>query len=72
MESTRTPEQTDIGLFWTDQPQLQINGYWRGIAEDQHLSLGGNARFFAMLLVGVSDSLIGCWDWSPHYVFWRP
>ena len=70
--SARTPEQTDIGLFWTDQPQLQVNGYWRGIAADQHLSLGGNARFFAMLLVAFSDSLIGCWDSKFHYAFWRP
>jgi hypothetical protein len=70
--STRTPEQTDIGVFWGDAPQVQANRFLRGIAMDQHLSLEQNARFFAMLNVGTSDAMIGCWDSKFHYVFWRP
>ena len=70
--STRTPEQTDIGVFWSDVPQLQVDRYWRGIAIDQRLSLEENARFFAMLTVARSDAAIGCWDAKFHYVFWRP
>jgi hypothetical protein len=70
--STRTPEQTDIGVFWSDVPQLQEDRYVRGIAVDQRLSLEENARFFAMLTVARSDALIGCWDAKFHYVFWRP
>ena len=70
--STRTPEQTDIGVFWSDVPQLQVDRYWRGISIDQHLSLEENARFFAMLNVARSDAAIGCWDAKFNYVFWRP
>ena len=70
--STRTPEQTDIGVFWSDVPQLQVDRYWRGISIDQNLSLEENARFFAMLNVARSDAAIGCWDAKFNYVFWRP
>ena len=70
--STRTPEQTDIGVFWSDQPMLQWNRAWRGIATTQQLSIEHEARFFAMLYMAVSDALIGCWDSKFHYVFWRP
>jgi hypothetical protein len=70
--STRTPEQTDIGVFWSDQPMLQWNRAWRGIATTQQLSIEPEARFFAMLYMAVSDAVIGCWDSKFHYAFWRP
>ena len=70
--STRTAEQTDIGLFWSDNPELQVDRYWRGIAIAQRLSLEENARFFAMLTVARSDATIACWDAKFHYAFWRP
>jgi hypothetical protein len=70
--STRTPEQTDIGLFWSDNPELQVDRYWRRIAIDQGLSLEENARFFAMLTVARTDATIGCWDAKFQYAFWRP
>jgi hypothetical protein len=70
--SIRTPEQTDIGVFWSDVPELQVDRYWRGIAIDQHLSLEESARLFAMLTVARADAVIACWDAKFHYVFWRP
>ena len=69
---TRTPEQTDIGRFWSDQPMLQWNRAWRGISIGQGLSLLENARFFAMLSTASSDGLIACWDGKYEYMFWRP
>ena len=70
--STRTPGQTSIGLFWADQPLLQWNRAWRGIATDQGLSLEENARFFALLATVSADSCIACWDSKYFYNFWRP
>ena len=70
--STRTPEQTDLARFVSDQPMLQWNRAWRGISISQSLSLINSARFFAMLTSASSDALIACWDSKFFYSFWRP
>ena len=70
--STRTPEQTDLARFVSDQPMLQWNRAWRGISVAQQMSLVDNARFFAMLTTASSDALIACWDSKFFYNFWRP
>jgi hypothetical protein len=70
--SSRTPEQTDIGRFWSDQPILQWNRAWRSISINHNLSLADNARFFAMLSVAAADVIIACWDSKYTYNFWRP
>ena len=70
--STRTPEQTDIGRFWSDQPILQWNRAWRSISNEHGLSLQDNARFFAMLATATADAIIACWDSKFFYNFWRP
>lgn len=70
--STRTPEQTDIGRFWSDQPILQWNRAWRNISIEHGLSLQDNARFFAMLATASADAIIACWDSKFTYSFWRP
>lgn len=70
--SSRTPEQTDIGRFWADQPILQWNRAWRNISITHTLSLEDNARFFAMLATATADAIIACWDSKFTYNFWRP
>jgi hypothetical protein len=70
--STRTPEQTDIGRFWTDNPPLQWNRAWRALSAGSFLRLAENARYFAMLSTASADALIACWDAKFHYNFWRP
>jgi hypothetical protein len=67
-----TEEQKNIGRFWGDQPMLQWNRAWRGIALAQGLSGMDAARFFAMLSTASSDALIACWDAKYEYLFWRP
>jgi hypothetical protein len=67
-----TEEQKNIGRFWGDQPMLQWNRAWRGIALAQGLSGIDAARFFAMLSTASSDALIACWDGKYEYMFWRP
>ena len=71
-DSTRTAEQTDVAMFWGDQPMLQWNRAWRGISTDRGLSVLQNARLFAMLTTASSDALIACWDAKYQYMFWRP
>ena len=70
--SARTPEQTDLARFISDQPMLQWNRAWRGISVAQGMSLVDNTRFFAMLTTASADSLIACWDSKFFYTFWRP
>src|SRR5438552_11553250 len=70
--STRTPEQTDLARFISDQPMLQWNRVWRGISVSQGLNILDNARFFALLTTASSDALIACWDSKFFYNFWRP
>jgi hypothetical protein len=70
--STRTPEQTDLARFVSDQPMLQWNRAWRGISASVGLNLLDNARFFALLTTASSDALIACWDSKFFYNFWRP
>jgi hypothetical protein len=67
-----TDDQRDIGRFWGDQPMLQWNRAWRGIALARGLSGLDAARFFAMLTTASSDALIACWDAKFEYLFWRP
>lgn len=70
--STRTPDQTQIGLFWNPA----IWATWNRIAETAALghpgSLSGDARTFALLNTTLADSVIGFYDAKYTYAFWRP
>ena len=70
--SLRTPEQTDIARFWSDNPPLQWNRAWRALSVAKNLGLADNARYFAMLATASADALIACWDAKYFYNFWRP
>ena len=69
---TRTPEQTDIGWYYTDNPGAYGNRIIRQIAADQHLELADSARYFAQTYVTLADTFINCWDSKRYYNFWRP
>jgi hypothetical protein len=77
-ESTRTAEQTQIGLFWADNAGVSPTppGHWLDIAlrESKHrgLTLSENARLFAMLGVALADAAIVSWDAKFDDDFWRP
>jgi hypothetical protein len=70
--SQRTPEQTEIGMFYIEHPGRQLNRNIRGIATAKGLSVPDSARFFAQTYVTIADSLITCWGSKFHYNFWRP
>jgi PAP2 superfamily len=70
--TTRTPEQTEIGKFWS--PPIQ--NFWNQIAEElaaaHHTNLPTTARLFAALNLSFADSAIGFYDAKYTYQLWRP
>jgi len=68
----RTPDQTEIGLFWNGK----IWNYWNEIAQtsalDHALNLEESARLFALLNISLADSAIAFYQAKYFYQFWRP
>lgn len=60
--TVRTPEQTEIGLFWTDHAGRQYSQAFRALAVARNLNISDSARLFAMLFTTGADAGIGCWD----------
>jgi hypothetical protein len=63
-ESIRSPEQTEIALFWADGAGTATPpGHWNIIAQDvavaRRNTLQRNARLFALLNVAMADAAIG-------------
>jgi len=70
--STRTPEQTQIGLFWLESSPLAWNRIARSVSARRGLGLWENARLFGLLNLAQADGYIGSWDAKYHYSYWRP
>jgi hypothetical protein len=70
--SSRTPEQTDTALFWSENTPRQWNRTLRELAMSKGLNRVETARLLAMAFVSSADSLIVCLATKYHYVFWRP
>ena len=70
--SVRTAEQTEIGLFWADNPAAQYSRAFRGLVENQKLGTADAARLGAMSYVALADSATACMNAKYHYFFWRP
>ena len=70
--SARTPEQTEIGLFWIESSPLAWNRIARSVSASRGLDLWENARLFGLLNLAMADGYIGSWDTKYHYNFWRP
>jgi len=68
----RTPQQTEIAMFWTDHTTTQYGRLLRSIAAQRHLSLAETARLFAMVYAAHADAIIGCYNAKYHFSFWRP
>jgi hypothetical protein len=70
--TVRTPEQTEIGLFWTEHTGQQYSRAFRNLAMQKGLGTLDSARLLAMLWAGYADAGIGCWNAKFHFSFWRP
>ena len=70
--SVRTPQQTEIGLFWSDNPAAQYSRALRGLVESQKLDTADAARLGAMSYVALADSATACMNAKYHFWSWRP
>lgn len=77
--STRTTEETTIGLFWAYDGAFNIgvpprlyNQVVRAIAMKQGTDEAQNARLFAMVNVAMADAGIQAWYEKYKYNIWRP
>ncbi len=70
--NTRTPKETQIGLFWNGK----IQNYWNEITQTaalRHgLNLAKSARLFALLNISLADSTIAFYQAKYFYQVWRP
>src|SRR4029453_11338803 len=80
---TRTPEQTQIGLFYSGNTIALFEGMLRVLVEacetgtEQRYckslkKLGDSARLFALANLAGADAGIRSWNSKKHYNFWRP
>ncbi len=72
VSAVRSPQQTDIGYFWSENFLAQWNRALRTIASNNVPKLGDNARLFALANLAVADALITSWDSKKFYAIWRP
>ena len=70
--SSRTPEQTEIGLFYAEHPGAQLMRNLRNFAAAQSMSVADRARLMAILHITTADALIAVFDSKYFYNFWRP
>jgi hypothetical protein len=68
----RTPAQTDIAYFYTDNFVAQWNRALRGIANNHLRRIGDSARLFALANLATADAIISSWDSKKFYFVWRP
>jgi hypothetical protein len=70
--SARSPDQTQIALFWLESSPSAWNRIARSIAEARHLDPWQSARLLALLNVAQADGYIASWSSKYAYRFWRP
>jgi hypothetical protein len=70
--SVRTPEQTDIALFWEDQSVHLFVPALRAVLVDEEGSLTQRARLVAAFHVISIDAQIAIYEAKYTYLFWRP
>jgi hypothetical protein len=68
----RTPEQTEIALFWVATLPPIYHGVARSVANIPGREVTRNARLFAALTQAMDDAVIAVLDAKYHYSFWRP
>ena len=71
--SERTPEQTQIALFWVESSPQQWNRIARTVSAAKHLDAWESARLFGLLNMAMADGYVGSFDAKYQaYRFWRP
>lgn len=68
--SSRTAEQSATALFWSPSASALWSANIRSLASSMDILTA--ARFEAIGIAAVTNSLIACWDAKFTYMFWRP
>ncbi len=68
----RTPEQTQIAMFWLESSPLSWNRLARQLAKDSDLDSWQSARLFGLLNIAMADGYIGSMETKYFYNYWRP
>src|SRR4030095_7427420 len=70
--SSRTPEQTALALFYTDNLIALGQRTLRGVADTTLDNIGDTGRLFALAEMSAADAVINTWNAKRSYNFWRP
>lgn len=70
--SSRTPDQSQIAIFWLESSPLAWNRIARQVTADRGLDMWENARLFGVLNMGLADGYVASMNTKYHYAFWRP
>jgi hypothetical protein len=70
--STRTPDQTQIAMFWWESSPLKWSRIARTVALDKRLDSWQSARLFSLLNMALADGYLAMVASKNHYNFWRP
>ena len=70
--SRRTPEQTEVALFWEATAPPIYHGVVRSVANMPGREVTQNARLLAAVTQASDDALIAVFDAKYNYNFWRP
>jgi len=77
--TTRTPDQTAIGLYWAydgankiGTPPRLYNQIVREVAKAKGNTTEQNARLFALINCAMGDAGIHAWHWKYCFDLWRP
>ena len=68
----RSPAQTDLAYFWSDNPYVFWNRNLIALAQAQQLRVLETARLFAMVHTSVADAIIVGFESKYGYAAWRP
>jgi hypothetical protein len=68
----RTPEQTEIALFWAESSASGWNRIARSFAAARNMDAWQAARLYALVEIGVFDSYTTAGESKYFYNFWRP
>jgi membrane-associated phospholipid phosphatase len=77
--TVRTPDQTEIGIYWAYDgtpslcaPPRLYNQIAAQIADERRSNVVEFARLLALLNMAMADAGIAIWESKYHYQFWRP
>ncbi len=70
--SLRTPDETQIALFWIESSPLGWNRIARVVAPTFGHDLWQNARLFALMNMALADGYVASAHTKYHYAYWRP